>query len=119
MFRACFCANEVLEMTTQESSDENQKSEMPKDAKGGLPSGRPGRDIDMAAAVLFCASCQYLNGQNSTFEFTSFCHSSCADEDQFLWMEDILSRLDSRLRHVVVISKTRCSRCVEMIDADA
>ncbi|KAK4983647.1 hypothetical protein LTR66_008747 [Elasticomyces elasticus] len=51
------------EMTTQES-DENQKSQMPKDAKGGLPSGRPGNDRDMAAAVLFCASCQYLNGQN-------------------------------------------------------
>ncbi|KAK4915802.1 hypothetical protein LTR28_013506 [Elasticomyces elasticus] len=44
-------------MTTQES-DENQKSQMPKDAKGGLPSGRPGNDRDMAAAVLFCASCQ-------------------------------------------------------------
>jgi len=50
------------EMTTQESGD-NQKSEMPKEKKEGLPSGRPGRDVDMAAAVLFCASCQYLNGQ--------------------------------------------------------
>lgn len=50
-------------MTTQESGD-NQKSEMPKEKKETLPSGRPGRDIDMAAAVLFCASCQYLNGQN-------------------------------------------------------
>ncbi|KAK3044088.1 hypothetical protein LTS18_002214, partial [Coniosporium uncinatum] len=50
------------EMTTQDSGD-NQKSEMPKEAKGGLPSGRPGNDRDMAAAVLFCASCQYLNGQ--------------------------------------------------------
>lgn len=51
------------EMTTQESSDKNQKSEMPKDQKGGLPSKRPGNDRDMAAAVLFAASCQYLNGQ--------------------------------------------------------
>lgn len=50
------------EMTTQESK-ENQKSEMPKEHKGGLPSQRPGNDRDMAAAVLFCASCQYLNGQ--------------------------------------------------------
>lgn len=50
------------EMTTQESGD-NQKSEMPKEKKEGLPSGRPGNDRDMAAAVLFCASCQYLNGQ--------------------------------------------------------
>lgn len=51
------------EMTTQESGD-NQKSEMPKEKKEGLPAGRPGNDRDMAAAVLFCASCQYLNGQN-------------------------------------------------------
>lgn len=51
------------EMTTQESG-ENQKSEMPKEKKETLPSGRPGNDRDMAAAVLFCASCQYLNGQN-------------------------------------------------------
>lgn len=51
------------EMTTQES-DENQKSQMPKDRKGELPSGRPGNDRDMAAAILFAASCQYLNGQN-------------------------------------------------------
>jgi len=51
------------EMTTQDSSDETQKSHMPKEKKEGLPSQRPGNDKDMAAAVLFCASCQYLNGQ--------------------------------------------------------
>ena len=51
------------EMTTQES-DENQKSQMSKDHKGGLPSQRPGKEEDMAAAILFAASCQYLNGQN-------------------------------------------------------
>lgn len=51
------------EMTTQDSSDENQKSEMPKDKKGSLPSGRPGRDVDMAAGILFVVCCQYLNGQ--------------------------------------------------------
>jgi len=51
------------EMTTQESGD-NQKSQMPKEKKEGLPSQRPGKDTDMAAAVLFCATCQYLNGQN-------------------------------------------------------
>lgn len=50
------------EMTTQASND-NQKSEMPKEHKEGLPSQRPGNDRDMAAAVLFVASCQYLNGQ--------------------------------------------------------
>ncbi|KAJ7480005.1 short chain dehydrogenase/reductase [Mycena galericulata] len=51
------------EMTTGDSG-ENQKSSMPKEQKGQLPSGRPGNDRDMAAAVLFAASCQYLNGQN-------------------------------------------------------
>jgi NAD(P)-dependent dehydrogenase (short-subunit alcohol dehydrogenase family) len=50
------------EMTTQESRDDNQKSEMPKEHKEGLPSQRPGNDRDMAAAILFVASCQYLNG---------------------------------------------------------
>ncbi|KAF2749027.1 short chain dehydrogenase/reductase family [Sporormia fimetaria CBS 119925] len=51
------------EMTTQES-DENQKSQMPKEKKEGLPSQRPGNDRDMAAAILFAVSCQYLNGQS-------------------------------------------------------
>ncbi|KAF2086463.1 NAD(P)-binding protein [Saccharata proteae CBS 121410] len=51
------------EMTTQDSDDQTQKSSMPKEAKGELPAGRPGNDRDMAAAVLFAASCQYLNGQ--------------------------------------------------------
>lgn len=51
------------EMTTQESG-EDQKSAMPKERKGNLPSRRPGNDRDVAAAVLFAASCQYLNGQN-------------------------------------------------------
>jgi NAD(P)-dependent dehydrogenase (short-subunit alcohol dehydrogenase family) len=50
------------EMTTEGSKD-NQKSEIPKEHKEELPSGRPGHDRDMAAAVLFCAGCQYLNGQ--------------------------------------------------------
>ncbi|KAK0647592.1 putative oxidoreductase [Lasiodiplodia hormozganensis] len=51
------------EMTTQESGDD-QKSWMPKDAKGGLPAQRPGNDRDMASAILFAATNQYLNGQN-------------------------------------------------------
>lgn len=50
------------EMTTGGSRDD-QKSDMPKEHKGGLPSQRPGHERDMAAAILFCASCQYLNGQ--------------------------------------------------------
>jgi len=51
------------EMTT-EGSGGDQKSRLPKEAREGLPSGRPGHDRDMAAAILFAASCQYLNGQN-------------------------------------------------------
>lgn len=50
------------EMTTGESG-EDQKSQMPKEHKEGLPSGRPGNDKDMAAAILFVVGCQYLNGQ--------------------------------------------------------
>jgi NAD(P)-dependent dehydrogenase (short-subunit alcohol dehydrogenase family) len=50
------------EMTTQDSQ-ENQKSEMPKDKMGELPAGRPGNDRDMANAILFAATNQYLNGQ--------------------------------------------------------
>lgn len=56
------------EMTTQDSRDDNQKSEMPKEHKGNLPSQRPGNDRDMAAAILFAASCQYLNGQVITVD---------------------------------------------------
>ncbi|KAF2197470.1 NAD(P)-binding protein [Delitschia confertaspora ATCC 74209] len=51
------------EMTTEESGD-NQKSHIPKGEKEQLPASRPGHDRDMAAAILFAASCQYLNGQN-------------------------------------------------------
>lgn len=50
------------EMTTQDSG-EDQKSEMPKEHKEGLPSSRPGKESDIATAILFCVSCQYLNGQ--------------------------------------------------------
>ena len=50
------------EMTAGESKD-NQKSEIPKEKYGHLPSGRPGNDKDMANAILFAATNQYLNGQ--------------------------------------------------------
>ncbi|KAF1945176.1 short chain dehydrogenase/reductase [Clathrospora elynae] len=56
------------EMTTQESRDDNQKSEMPKEHKGGLPAQRPGKDQDIAAAILFVVGCQYLNGQTITVD---------------------------------------------------
>ncbi|KAL8681563.1 MAG: hypothetical protein Q9224_006717 [Gallowayella concinna] len=48
---------------TAGSSDENQKSALPKDKKADLPSERPGNDRDMANAILFAATNQYLNGQ--------------------------------------------------------
>ena len=51
------------EMTAGESRDSDQKSELPKDKKGDLPSQRPGNDRDMGNAILFVASNQYLNGQ--------------------------------------------------------
>ncbi|PWY69521.1 NAD(P)-binding protein [Aspergillus heteromorphus CBS 117.55] len=51
------------EMTAGES-DEAQKSEVPKHKfEGKVPAGRPGKEEDMAGAVLFVASNQYLNGQ--------------------------------------------------------
>ena len=50
------------EMTASESGD-NQKSELPKDMMQGIPAGRPGNDRDMANAVLFAVTNQYLNGQ--------------------------------------------------------
>ncbi|KAF2629754.1 NAD(P)-binding protein [Macroventuria anomochaeta] len=56
------------EMTTQESSDKTQKSEMPKEKKEGLPAQRPGKDTDMAQSIMFVTTCQYLNGQTITVD---------------------------------------------------
>ncbi|KAF7560458.1 hypothetical protein G7046_g3684 [Stylonectria norvegica] len=51
------------EMTT-EGSDEKQKSFIPKEKYAEkVPAGRPGKDEDMAGAVLFFATNQYLQGQ--------------------------------------------------------
>lgn len=51
------------EMTAKES-DEKQKSSIPKEKyESKVPAGRPGKDEDMAGAVLFTAANQYLNGQ--------------------------------------------------------
>ncbi|KAI5120446.1 hypothetical protein M0805_009908 [Coniferiporia weirii] len=59
------------EMTTGES-DETNKSEIPVDesygAKKGIPAGRPGRDEDMAQAVLLLACNQYAYGQTLAIE---------------------------------------------------
>jgi len=53
------------EMTTSESNEEN-KSEMPQDGwrkDKMVPADRPGRDEDMAQAVLSLAVNKYINGQ--------------------------------------------------------
>ena len=52
------------EMTT-EGSGEDQKSFIPKENfENKVPARRPGNDRDMAGAVLFAVTNQYLNGQN-------------------------------------------------------
>ena len=51
------------EMTAGEESGDNQKSELPKEKYAHLPARRPGNDRDMANAILFAATNQYLNGQ--------------------------------------------------------
>lgn len=50
-------------MTAGGESGSDQKSHIEKDKYAKVPARRPGRDQDMAAAVLFCAANQYLNGQ--------------------------------------------------------
>jgi len=52
------------EMTTHGESGANQKSHLPKEKfEGKVPAQRPGNDKDMAGAVLFAVTNQYLNGQ--------------------------------------------------------
>ena len=50
------------EMTARDS-DGKQKSEIPKAKYEKVPASRPGKDEDMAGAVLFTAANQYVNGQ--------------------------------------------------------
>jgi len=51
------------EMTAKEESDSTNKSSLPKDKMSSIPAQRPGHDRDMANAVLFLATNQYMNGQ--------------------------------------------------------
>ncbi|CZR62228.1 3-oxoacyl-[acyl-carrier-protein] reductase 1 [Phialocephala subalpina] len=51
------------EMTAGGESGSDQKSHIDKDKYAKVPARRPGKDQDMAGAVLFCAANQYLNGQ--------------------------------------------------------
>ncbi len=56
------------EMTAGES-DEYQKSHIPKEKYAEkIPAARPGRDIDMAQAVLALVSNQYINGETLTVD---------------------------------------------------
>lgn len=49
---------------TTDGSNEDQKSHIEKEKyESKVPAGRPGKDDDMAQAVLFFAANQYLNGQ--------------------------------------------------------
>lgn len=50
------------EMTAGDSKDSNNKSELKKEEFQGIPAKRPGHDRDMANAVLFMVTNQYLNG---------------------------------------------------------
>lgn len=52
------------EMTAKGQSGEDQRSELPAERGQGFPSGRPGKEEEMASTVLFCAANQYLNGQD-------------------------------------------------------
>lgn len=52
------------EMTAGDS-DDAQKSHIEKEKyEEKVPAARPGKDEDMASAILFCVANQYLNGQN-------------------------------------------------------
>jgi len=51
------------EMTAGGESGEDQKSHIEKEKYVKVPARRPGKDQDMAGAILFAASNQYLNGQ--------------------------------------------------------
>lgn len=56
------------EMTAGGESGKDQRSELPTERGQKFPAGRPGKDEDMASAVLFCAANQYLNGQDITVD---------------------------------------------------
>ncbi|KAG5985398.1 hypothetical protein E4U55_003626 [Claviceps digitariae] len=48
---------------TADGSDDKQKSQLSKqDFEGKVPAARPGKDEDMASAILFASCNQYLNG---------------------------------------------------------
>lgn len=51
------------EITTGTSDDCQKSPPLPAGTCGEISAGRPGSDVDMASAVLFAATNQYMNGQ--------------------------------------------------------
>ncbi|KJZ69444.1 hypothetical protein HIM_11173 [Hirsutella minnesotensis 3608] len=51
------------EITTGTSDDCQKSPPLPPGTCGEISAGRPGNDVDMASAVLFAATNQYMNGQ--------------------------------------------------------
>jgi len=65
------------EMTASESG-EDQKSELPKEKYEKVPARRPGHERDMANAVLFMVTNQYLNGQTVAVDGGYILHAGSA-----------------------------------------
>ncbi|RCI17274.1 hypothetical protein L249_3156 [Ophiocordyceps polyrhachis-furcata BCC 54312] len=51
------------ELTTGTSDDSQKSPALPAGTCGDISAGRPGNDVDMASAILFAATNQYVNGQ--------------------------------------------------------
>ena len=64
------------EMTAGESGDD-QKSHIAKEKYEKIPARRPGKDQDMAGAVLFAVTNQYLNGQTVAVDGGYILHAGC------------------------------------------
>ncbi|EDN94061.1 hypothetical protein SS1G_09929 [Sclerotinia sclerotiorum 1980 UF-70] len=66
------------EMTAGGKSGEDQKSHLEKEKYEKVPARRPGKDEDMANAVLFAATNQYLNGQTVAVDGGYILHAAVA-----------------------------------------
>ncbi|GJJ13454.1 hypothetical protein Clacol_007708 [Clathrus columnatus] len=77
------------EMTTKDSG-EDQKSHIPAEGFGekkGVPAGRPGKDDDIAQAVLLLATNTYINGQNGSLHKQQFTPILFADDYGLGWAQ--------------------------------
>ena len=63
---------------TAKSSGPDQKSSLPKEKYEKVPARRPGNDRDMANAILFAATNQYLNGQTVAVDGGYILHAGSA-----------------------------------------